>query len=251
MKENVGRAICWDLDETVGKFSALRYNLRGEADTEEAREYREQIPVGLRYGIRDLLIELSDAGYSHYITTSSNRPYVVAALEHTNLTSHFRRVFTGKEIGSQWGKLYRPVIEDLGFSDEEAISRMIVVGDAPGDMPTDINGLVFLQMAAGHETDALVIREVLVKLLEEGEGDFAKGFNKMYGKDERVLSLDPKSYKSGKSPHKRNYTKIDLENGIHLTLEYESNPANQGNESLVMPIVYIDAPEYERPLEVI
>lgn len=213
------KVICWDLDETLGSFRRIGYELAGKniPDLEK--------PISLRSGITELLSQLSSEGFLHFVTTSGTSDYAKEALRRTGLIGHFQEVF-GRDVvstddeGTEYyeGKLYRPVADHIGLSDEQALSNMIVIGDAAGDKPLDLDGLVFVEHRNCHYTDSSVTYRILKKLEELGNGNFKKGFEKMFQDGQ----LDKKEIQ-GYTFERRRY---DIGNGVTLELEFRSNYGN-------------------------
>ena len=233
------KVICWDLDETLGSFKRIGYELarRDIPDFEE--------PTALRHGIKDLLEKLSSEGYSHFVTTSGTSDYAKEALKRTGLIGYFQEVF-GRDVVSAYdgGKKYRPVADNVGLSDEQAVSNMIVIGDAPGDKPVDLDGLVFVEHRGCHHTDSYVTAMILKKLNELGDGDFKKGFEKMH----QDAEIEEEKFRTFTFKRRR----YDIGNGVKLKLEYRSNNiAENLGERVVPTITNIQADNYRRePLPV-
>jgi len=228
------KVICWDLDETLGNFRRIDYELMGKEAPELER------PTSLRYGLTDLLSSLSSQGYEHVVTTSGTSDYAKEALQRTGLSSHFKDVF-GRDVVSSYGggKKYRPVADTVGLSYEQAVSDMIVIGDVPGDKPVDLDGLVFIEHRGCVYSDSSVTARILEKLNELGDGNFKKGFERMY-QDAQV-----KTEKFGTFSFERRTYEID--EGIKVELKYETNTGavNKGEE-VVPTITNIKAEVYKR-----
>ena len=167
--------ICWDMDGTLGNLHAVLYNIEGQPLPEWEK------PLSIRYGMEELLTEFSPAnGFVNYVTTSASdeNGYVSQAIQALGLTSQFREIFSRNVISRGYGKLYTPVKTAAEVKDHQA--QMIAIGDSPGDAPADLNGMIFMDLSGGHNLEALVIREVIVALLEAGEGNFRRGFDNLY-----------------------------------------------------------------------
>lgn len=223
------RVICWDLDETLGSFRKIV--MPDDWET----------PVSLRYGMADLLKELSDDNYLHFVTTSGSFEYARTVLIRTGLESYFSGVFGDDLIGSRYGKQYRPVAEKVSFNDGDMVARGIVVGDLGGDQPVDIAGLVFVEVG-NMNLDAVVIKKILSELLDKGNGNFKAGFEMLY-------SLSQES-----NPGKRDFSEkvYKMDSGIILRLEYRNSPLidEPGQESI--PVVYgIEADNYIRESKIL
>lgn len=226
------KAICWDLDETLGTFRRVSYEMKGEQAPDWER------PIALRYGIKDLLQEFSEnAGYVHFVTTSGTKVYASEALRKTGIRKFFRGVFGRETVATGSGKDYKPVADELEFSEEDMRANMIAIGDAPGDKPDDID-MVFLDLGLGNvQMDALVIREILTTVLDKGNGHFKNGFEKLYSE---AIPMSP--HKKPQYQHKT----YDLGNGIRFELEYRNQLARNIGKRIVPVITEIQAPDYTR-----
>ncbi len=235
------KVICWDLDETLGHFRRIGYKLMGQ----KVPQFEQ--PISLRYGLTDLLSSLSSKGYQHFVTTSARSGYAEEVLRRTGLAGYFTGVL-GKEVicseefisDGGFGKLYRPVAKIVGFSDEQAASDMIVIGNAPGDQPADISGLVFIQDRNSVNNDSVVASLILERLNELGKNNFNNGFAEMYRQakieQETVgdYSFERRTYEAGK--------------GIKVNLDYETNSqtATLGKRINISKISGIQAEEYRK-----
>lgn len=228
------KALCWDLDETLGSFRRIAYEMGGE----EAPDWEH--PIALRYGLEDLLHEFSeDAGYIHFITTSGTFDYANEALKRTGIADRFKQVFGRDTVARGWGKHYRPVAETIGFSDDDMRAGMIAIGDAPGDKPMDVD-IVFLHVGLGNSMDALVIREIITTVLDKGEGHFRQGFEKLYA--EAVPEFPDEE------PQFQNRT-FDTGGGIKFQLEYRPLGQFSNIGKPVVPVITgIQAPDYIREM---
>ncbi|HVA91571.1 MAG TPA: HAD family hydrolase [Chloroflexota bacterium] len=154
--------ICWDLDHTLGNFTSLILD-RGATS-------------GIRHGISGVLERLAQLGVQHVLTTTGSRLYASSVLERTGLRHRIPRIFSGDEIDAGSGKRYRPVAQAFGLTDLDAVRRMVVIGDLIYDQPADIDGLVFVHQPAGYCTEAVVLEDLLARLLAAGSGDVQAGF---------------------------------------------------------------------------
>ena len=235
MKEVQPHVLCWDLDETIGNFRRISYEIEGKSIPEWER------PLGLRYGIKELLEEFSEKnGYVHYITTSATFEYARRALKKSRLAKHFKHIFDRTCTSAARGKNYRPVAQELGYSDEDMRARMIAIGDAPGDRPVDSN-IVSVDLGPGSGIETLVIREIITTLLDRGNGHFIKGFECLY---EEAIPQFP-----DEEPEYQNRV-FDLGGGISFSLEYQTVRPYYSTEEKVIPVITrIQAPDYEKPFQ--
>lgn len=232
IREHPSHFIFWDLDRTLGNFKGILHEKTGAAVPEWDQ------PLSLRYGIRELLAEFSqEAGYAHYVTTSGSVDYAIEALQRTVIAESFQRIFGNDTVGYGFvGKRYKQVANAAGFTNEGDIqANIIVIGDSGTDKPTDIAGLVFLELGqASH--DALVIREILTTLLDTGDGNFKKGFDALYESTSLRANED----------ETQDYRTLDLGNGIQFQLSYRPlMSANKGAKEVPV-ITPIEAKRHEK-----
>lgn len=172
----MSKAICWDMEGTLGEFSDIALEVLGDKLIP-----KEQIlvpeKVGVRYGQRELLERLSLQGFEHFVTTSACAEYANEALRRYDLLKYFEKVFDCDAVQHLRGKKYRPVTEVMGFSDSDASSNMVVIGNNDIDQPADIEGLVFINQSHCLNYDAIVTEKILRHLLKKGNDDFKKGFD--------------------------------------------------------------------------
>ncbi|MCI0503382.1 HAD family hydrolase [Candidatus Micrarchaeota archaeon] len=165
----VDKLICWDLDETLGRFYGIYARMHG-FDCKRAD--------GLKPGIREALAELSALGFSHVVTTAAQEDEATAALSQAGLLGSFLRIFHESKILRGNRKDYSVVAEAFGMGEGDFRKRAIVVGDIiPLDLPE--NG-VFI-----HEPDAPcysadITKSIIRLISEKGEGDFWAGFGALF-----------------------------------------------------------------------
>lgn len=233
MSERGPKVICWDMDETLGSF-------RGRLNSFPSKSL-----LTLRSGIRETLQDFSGDGFVQLVTSSGGSSYVDDSLRLTDLKKFFYGIFdarTTKSYDYAWGKTYRPVLEALGLSDEEICDDIIVVGDAVGDQPIDINGLVFIHLGWGPDPDiyhASVIRDVIIYLMSVDKRSFRQAFEKLYKSD-----VPADRWGEGKL--------LKLENGIALQLEYKLLNPNRDRTPKTAPVITIlEAPGRTREHEAV
>lgn len=227
------KVICWDLDETLGSFRRIGYELAGVNVPQFER------PVSLKHGIIELLSDLSSQGYLHFVTTAGSFDYANEALKRTGLINQFQKVFGRDDISTEIGKQYRPVIKNLNLSDEEAVSNVIIIGDSPKDKPIDLDGLVFVEHTYCLYTDSSVTAMILKKLNELGNNNFKRGFEKMY-ENAKIENEEFGGYKFEQR-------KYDINNDIKLEVKYSFNDFFKNNEEKTIPtITNILAETYRR-----
>ena len=79
----------------------------------------------------------------------------------------------------QQGKIYRSVAEQNGLHADTAKAHMVVVGNAIGDRPLDLEGVVFIELdKMSQGSQGSVLEDIIDLLYEKGKGDFNKdGFD--------------------------------------------------------------------------
>jgi len=230
---------CWDMDDTLGAFMNLTYRLHGQTPSKYDTDANK--PSGLRHGIRDLLVRLSSQDFTHVVTTGKVKSFAEPVLKHIGLDVHFDRVYGREEIVQGVDKYYESVARDYGLSDEEARSKMIVIGDAPGDEPKDLGGVVFVEHCACLHFDSIVTEKILQRLGELGNSDFYRGFQSWH------QSLKPEEEGILKTQWQQFHGDARfgmIEDNIKLILNYE-------REGKVPTIRVEDAHNYKRELELV
>ena len=227
------RTLLWDLDHTVGDFRGMR---TGVLNPEVAE------PIKLRYGMHELLNELSEEnGYRHFITSSANLGYIGEALRKTHLDRKFSEVYGNDTVRqTATGKHYKEIVK--GVSAEEIQANMLVIGDSDRDKPLDVGGMVFLELGLSEEpVEALVIREIVTNILENGDGKFADGFKALYDRADQVHSSETDEHGS---------RRIDIGNDIAFTMEYRKAEEIADPEEQLIPVVCkISADSHRKPYQ--
>src|SRR5512143_966874 len=142
------RYICWDLDKTLGRFDPT------DASGQSAKR-------GLTRGISTLLGDLQASGCRHVVTTAAELAYAENSLTEFGIRGCFDAVFDRSVIcDARFNKHYLPVAGRLGLSTEEAVDRMIVIGNSMKDAPAD-SDIVFLYHPSAVDFDASPIRRTL------------------------------------------------------------------------------------------
>jgi hypothetical protein len=213
------RVICWDMDNTLGNFWQIHY--RSLLEGSQRREAQAMInnlgPLSVRDGIPDLLGDLSERGYRHYLTTRATADVAIESLTKAGLKDYFDDIFYDRLIcPSGRGKDYRPVIQAVGFNYEQAARRMLVIGDSPSDQP-EIPNLVFIKQIDGLVYHATSLAQTIEFLEDQHSRSFNAAFMKVWKKS-NILQPDWEN-----SPRA-----FELERGLVLVLEDEkefSRPA--------------------------
>ena len=221
------KAICWDLDDTLGNFKRLM-GLFGH----DVPEY--EYKLGLKFGIKKLLTELTSKGYKHFVTTSASAEYAKLALEKSNLIDYFEEIFSRSQVSNLDNyKQYMPVANAMGFSVKQAKSNLIIIGNAPLDRPGDLINSVFINHHRGWSIDSYVTGEIIEELIILGQGNFRKGFDKMYKLCENITK------ESGNKTY-------NISQGIDIDLLYDTPGIKNCNLNLLPTITNINAPNFEK-----
>ena len=217
---NAEKYACWDLDRTLGNF---------ENTERHQTRYGRSVATGfsIKTGIKELLNELSERSFTHYVTTSATMEYAIDALNSSGLEKYFRGVFDRHDVAMyDHGKCYKPVIKDIGIDEGMAPGRMIVIGDLPSDIPIDVNDMVFIEYAGCWKAHSSIIKDIIDTILKESRGSFSYGFKKLY---------DMADKKTG-----RRF--INLPDGTYFELEYRES-TNDGKTFNVPTITSIETPK--------
>ncbi|OGM10752.1 hypothetical protein A2Z22_02605 [Candidatus Woesebacteria bacterium RBG_16_34_12] len=210
------RAICWDLDNTLGRFGKVYYDLHGK------KPPASESSILLRAGIKKLLTTLNNEGFTHYITSSGGDLYIQEAVKRSGLDEFIGKdnifpveLLTNPRSG---GKNYQYPEERFCQEEGEHQHIMLVVGDGPGDQPQDKENLVFIKVSCGFEYSSEIFKRVIDVLWEEGNGSFVNGFRAIFQKAERIRteSRGSSEYSSRRVEVKR----YELSDGIILELEF-------------------------------
>src|SRR5512135_1271442 len=142
------RVICWDLDETLGRFRPPEGN----------GPHRNR---GLTRGIRTILEEHLDSGCRHVVTTAAEASYAATTLDEFGITRYFDGIFDRSIIcDGRFNKSYLSVASRFGVPPEEAPDRIIVVGNLAKDAPAD-SDIVFLYHPNAIDYEAGVLNDTL------------------------------------------------------------------------------------------
>ena len=214
------KGILWDLDQTVGDFRGYPISKMGEG---------EAPPLALRYGMADLLDDLSpESGFFHIITSSNGLGTIGEILRRVHLDKKFKTIYGKDEVDAGEGKKYLPVGRDLQYSHEKMRTNLLVIGDSNHDKPVDIGGLVFMELPLN--LDALVAREIVTSLLEAGDGNFKAGYENLYNSSKviEVPQLD-------RVVRKR---EVDIGNDIRFRMEYRRADMIGDPTTNRVPVIY-------------
>lgn len=125
-------------------------------------------------------------GIRQVITTSDETDEGLSLLPWLEINDFIERVLGKEYISRAGGKIYEPVIRELGISAEQAVRSLIVVGHKPTDRPYDIPGVVFLNdrrrilSLPEEESTATITQHVIDILLAVGNGNFNRAFNDIF-----------------------------------------------------------------------
>ncbi len=154
--------IVWDLDLTLGEFSALE----GDA------HFDEEVVVRMRPGLKDALHRLRCEGFVHCLLSMANRRYAELALRGTGLRSYFDHV---DGHGQRLKGDAEGIASEYGMSLAQAADRMIFVGDRLiFDEPKSKDVVFHLEPAALHRP-AELFRQLVLLLRSKGKGSIREG----------------------------------------------------------------------------
>jgi hypothetical protein len=174
--------IVWDLDLTVGDFSALHQ--RGEDGG--------PVTVRTRPGLAEVLRRLAEADFVHVVLTLATPLYAETALRGAGLREFFARV---DGLGQRTKGDAAGLGDTLGISAGERPHRMLFVGDHPlFDAPHDIRVLFHLE-PYGLERPAEELLRLVLHLREAGAGSLRRGFERIGGQQAGWRRLLPLRYR--------------------------------------------------------
>lgn len=266
----INKIICWDLDETLGDFTKVSQeilcNLKGEPIPRSVQLKK----VRLRYGIKEVLKELSKKGYQHVIATSIGMGDVVKeSLKRADITEEFSKIYlrdkTKKYLGR--GKSCEDISKDLDLTEEEVYDKMMVVGNSYGDQPIDLEKLVFIYENRACLYDAKTAQEVIMRLNDENSTGFYSAFENLCnsnGKvDKKFRELNEVIGRDLNNRKKSPYKIVQLNGNLAISLGYslqenrgfpEFNPWDEINKgvckSFYGPVIKVLATdELKKPMK--
>jgi hypothetical protein len=161
---NRPHVIVWDLDRTLGDFSALRQ--QGESP--------DPVTVHVRHGLHQALRSLTESGFVHTLLTLATPLYAEIVLRGTGLRPHFALV---EGLGQRDKGDAAGIAADLGIAPDERTHRMLFVGDHPlFDEPRD-TGVLFHLEPCGLARPAADLARLVLHLRAAGGGSLRHGFD--------------------------------------------------------------------------
>jgi hypothetical protein len=158
--------IVWDLDGTLGDFSALLN--RGNST--------EPVTLRVRPGLADTLRELADAGFAHTLLTLATSRYAELALAGAGLRPFFSRV---EGVGQRDKGDAAGLGSAMGLSEEDRPHRMLFVGDHPHyDEPRDRRVVFHLEFCT-LSRPARELQNLILNLRDGGNGSIRGGFDRL------------------------------------------------------------------------
>lgn len=149
------RIICWDLDETIGKF-------------------RDPQKMSLTKGILPVLDKLRTLGFRQVITTAASSGHTDFVLQSFNIGHYFEAIFSlehmygNSSAESGLNKHYLPVAVHFGISPAEAAHDMLSIGNHSRDAPADLD-FPFIFRPYGSSYDAAAFIPIILKLITESD----------------------------------------------------------------------------------
>ncbi len=202
MKDKI---ICWDLDYTLGEFSILAIKQEYGIDSDEFKSFAQKFPFSVRYGMAETLEKLLITGHTNVVTTSATKKYAEEALRKSKLRPYFAEVFGRSKVckDGSFGKDYLPVAHWAQIDKDHVSRSMLVIGDAIGDKPRDIDDLVFLHDATSPNADPVIISRTITAL-ENTDNNYKTAFDALYEQGQKI----------------RSFRGLDLGGGLRISLEY-------------------------------
>jgi hypothetical protein len=156
--------IVWDLDGTVGDFSALH----------QQGETSNPIVVKVRPEMAETLQALNKAGFIHTLLTRASPLYAEIALRGTGLRPFFALV---EGVGQRGKGDAAGIAQVLHIPEKELPHRMFFVGDLPVfDEPQDPRVLFHLEPCC-MDRSARELERLVLHLREVGNGSLREGFD--------------------------------------------------------------------------
>lgn len=136
----------------------------------------------MREGLPKLLDWIKEQGFHNFVTTSGSFAYAQEVLERTQINRYFDAIYDGNQVDVGFGKRYGLIKERMELSTEDALARMLVVGDSSTDQPVDMGntGIVFIHQPGGYQRSVESLIKTIEALLCFGEGSFFRGFQRLF-----------------------------------------------------------------------
>jgi len=148
------RIICWDLDETLGKF-------------------RDPQKMSVTKGIHPVLDKLKALDIKQVITTAASTGHAQFVLTSFNIGHYFEALFSFDHLcdpspESGFNKHYLPVAVHFGISPTQASHDMISIGNHSRDAPADLD-FPFIFRPYGSFYGAAALIPILSRLIGESD----------------------------------------------------------------------------------
>lgn len=158
--------IVWDLDGTLGDFSALEKN----------RNHDNTITVSIRPGLAEALQSLSRAGFVHSLLTMATPRYAEIALRGTGLYDYFERV---EGQGQRRKGDVDGLAKVFGIPPAKMPSQILFVGDRMVfDEPRHPDVIFHLELFA-LKRPASDFERLVLQLRDVGNGSLRHGFRRL------------------------------------------------------------------------
>ncbi len=169
------KAICWDAHGTI-------YQEPGHGRPSRAKS-----------GLGQTLENLAQDGYVHFLTTGAKLETAKEMLKTIGLEKNFRTIFSSWDSNA---KHYGKAAESLGWDNDEATRRMLIIGDRSDDRPSGIYPVFVLYPECATFPSGPL--EGLIRRLQISvNGDFPEGYDQLFEsgetKDRRVRNVELES----------------------------------------------------------
>ncbi len=167
--------IFWDMDGTLGFFEQIYYWMNNL----QPPEYMLK-SINIREGIEGLLEELNNKGFHQYVTTSAAEDYATEVMNRTNLNKYFKKIYAREQISGIYSnpKKYDKVITENNITN--ASSDVLIIGNSLSDIPRPHNNIVSIIDLNSWVHNSELAKNIIDLLMKNGDGDFNKGFFKLY-----------------------------------------------------------------------
>ena len=98
-----------------------------------------------------------------------------------NLTKKYKYADGFVSRNDLHGKIFQGVLNKGNISEADIAKKVVLVGDALGDIPLDRSDLVFIYEHGGVKAPLSRITGTINALLDAGDGRFLDGFKRLYG----------------------------------------------------------------------
>lgn len=171
--------IVWRMDSLIESLRRIELEMHGQPETAGNLP-----PLSLRYNAKEALQTLRTDGYSLVTFSDYYKREIDEAIRVAGLEEEFNLVADAHDYRDTTYFPYPFIAEKIGLSPEKIAHNMVGVSNYESDRPRYTPGMVFIVEGNSPDlclkTDAMLTTEVIQALDKAGDGDFKRGFGKLF-----------------------------------------------------------------------